>query len=220
MTTFNQNWSPEIGGGGWGNGEAQYYTNNQNINLTNGFLTIQARKESVNGKSYTSARLISKKLFQYGIIEMRAKLPPGRGTWPAFWLLAPGSWPSSGEIDVMEEVGFNPNVIVGTIHCTKYNNGGTPTESASIRINDTFNQFHLYTLLWTNSTIQIAIDNYTYFIYNNPNQGYDSWPFNNFFNIILNLAIGGAWGGIQGIDDSIFPTNYVIDYVRHYSYNG
>jgi beta-glucanase (GH16 family) len=117
---------------------------------------------------YTSARLISKKLFQYGIIEMRAKLPPGRGTWPAFWLLAPGSWPSSGEIDVMEEVGFDPNVIHGTIHCTKYNNGGTPIESASVHLDDPYSQFHVYSVLWTSNTIQMSIDDNVYFSYKNP----------------------------------------------------
>ena len=107
----------------------------------------------------------------------------------------------------MEEVGYDPNVVHGTIHCTKYNNGGTPIESASVHLDDSYNQFHIYYVLWTTNTIQMSIDDNVYFIYNNPSEGSDSWPFDNRFNLILNLAIGGAWDGTQGIDDSIFPTH-------------
>ena len=124
-TSLSTNWKYDIGGHGWGNHEWQYYTDRSvNSRIENGNLIIDARKEAYGGNQYTSARLLSKRTFKYGILEMRAKLPKGRGTWPAFWLLSakqPFSWPRNGEIDVMEHVGFEPGVIHGTIHCDKYN---------------------------------------------------------------------------------------------------
>jgi beta-glucanase (GH16 family) len=199
----------------------QYYTdNNQNIEISQGMLTIHTRKEFKFNKQYTSARLLSKRKFRYGIFEMRAKLPYGRGTWPAFWLLAanrPLNWPRDGEIDIMEHLGFEMNVVHATIHCQNFNHMIGTQIGKSTKVNDVSNQFHLYQLYWSNNKIEVYVDNKLFYTYTKPaNANYDSWPFDNEFNIILNTAVGGNWGGVKGIDDSIFPQKYIIDYVKIY----
>jgi beta-glucanase (GH16 family) len=156
------------------------------------------------------------------VIEMSAKLPKGRGTWSAFWLLSanrPLNWPSDGEIDIMEAVGYevNPSKVYGSIHCHDFFGGNSKTQNTPI--NDPYNSFHTYKVDWNSKRINYYVDNNLYFTYNNPNRGHNSWPFDGPMNIILNNAIGGGWGGQQGVDDSIFPTQYVIDYVRVYAPN-
>jgi beta-glucanase (GH16 family) len=216
---FKQNWIQETGGHGWGNNELQYYTNNmQNVEIKNG-LTITSRKENVNGKRFTSARLISRRKFRYGRFVMKAKLPSGRGIWPAFWLLAakrPLNWPLDGEIDIMEHVGYEPNIIHATIHCNAYNHLKGTQVGTNTRVDDVYNKFHTYRLDWTSQSIQVFVDDKKYFQYNKPaNADMNTWPFDNSFNIIINTAVGGDWGAALGLDESIFPQKYAIEYVTY-----
>lgn len=216
-------WSYEVGGTGWGNNELQYYTNArpENARVNGGNLVIETRKESFGGKNYTSARLVTKGKAQWthGKFEIRAKLPKGRGTWPAIWTLAATSpliWPDDGELDIMEEVGYDPNVIHGTAHSKLYNGANGKQKGGSVLIKDAQDSFHVYSMEWTESSVTWSVDGNFYFVYNNPNTGTDAWPFLKNFFLILNIAIGGNWGGVQGVDDSIFPQSMLIDYVRVY----
>ncbi len=216
-------WSYDVGGNGWGNNELEYYTNArpENARIANGNLIIEARKESFSGRNYTSARLLTKNKAQwtYGKFEIRAKIPRGRGTWPAIWLLSahtPLQWPDDGELDIMEEVGFTPNVIYGTAHNKLYNGANGKQKGSSRTVADAQDSFHVYRLEWTDSQVTWSIDNDTYFSYPNPGNGTDSWPYLKDFFMILNVAVGGNWGGIQGVDDSVFPQSMLVDYVRVY----
>lgn len=216
-------WAYDVGGNGWGNNELQYYTKarQENARIVNGNLIIEARKESFSGKNYTSARLLTKNKAQwtYGKFEIRAKIPRGRGTWPAIWMLSsntPLLWPDDGELDIMEEVGFTPNLIYGTAHNKLYNGANGKQKGGSKLIPDAQDSFHVYKMEWTSSQVLWTIDNDTYFAYANPGNGTDSWPYVKDFFMILNVAIGGNWGGAQGIDDSIFPQSMLVDYVRVY----
>lgn len=209
---------------GWYNNEKQYYAVKrlENSRVQNGKLTITARKERLTsasdygGQNYTSARLITrgKASWIYGYYEIRARLPCGRGTWPAFWMLGPEEipWPDNGELDIMEQVGKAPNIITGTIH-TKAT-AGTDGIGGETTIADPCGQFHTYTATWTSSEISIGVDNRSYFTYKNPGKGTASWPFNTRHYLIINLAIGGDMAG--AVDDSIFPVSMDIDYVRVY----
>lgn len=224
------NWYAEVNGSGGGNNEAQYYTDRpENLRVENGMLVIEAKKEDYKGRSYTSARIVSKNKrdFTYGKVEVRLKVPAGRGTWPAFWMLGYGSWPSIGEIDIMEHVGYDPN----TFHCALHtaNKNGMNGQNFSAR--KTFqspvsNDFHVITMEWVENEvmgydrIRIFIDGVESKTFGETAQLQQSgdWPFNTPFFFIINLAIGGNWGGVQGIDDSIFdnPVLYKVDYVRVY----
>jgi beta-glucanase (GH16 family) len=214
-------WSYDVGGNGWGNHELQFYTPRrlENARVENGNLIIEARKETWQGKSYTSARLVTKNKgdWQHGKIEVRAKLPRGRGTWPAIWMLGsttPMKWPDDGEIDIMEHVGFDQGVIHGSIHSKKYNwiigNGKT----ATITVPDCSEQFHLYELEWDKDSLKISLDNKAYLAVANEHTGYDAWPFDNKMHLLLNIAVGGDWGGQKGVDDNIWPQKMEVDYVR------
>jgi len=216
-------WNYDVGGNGWGNHELEYYTSKrtENARVENGNLIIEARKESWQGMNYTSARLLTKgkMSWQYGKIETRAKLPRGRGTWPAIWMLGdtnPLKWPDDGEVDIMEHVGFDQGIVHGSVHCKKYNwvigNGKT----ATTQVMDCSDSFHVYTVEWNNSTINISVDSTSYMTFSNEHSGYDAWPFDNKLFLILNIAVGGDWGGQKGVDDSIWPQQMVIDYVRVY----
>lgn len=213
LDSFHQ----ETGAHGWGNNESQDYTTNNAI-IKDGFLTIETRRPRPG--YFTSSRLLSKTSFRYGKFEMRAKLPGGRGIWPAFWLLAanrPLNWPNDGEIDIMEFVGFQNDVIHATIHTQKYNHGIGTQLGQAMDVKGVTSTFHLYQLVWTPTSIEAFVDDKRVFEYKRENNAcYDSWPFDNYFNIIINTAVGGWWGGAQGIDESIFPQSYVIDYVRYW----
>ena len=216
-------WNYDIGGHGWGNNELQFYTERrqENARVENGNLVIEARKESWQGKDYTSARLVTKGKgdWKYGRIEVRAKIPAGRGTWPAIWMLAstnPLAWPDDGEIDIMEHVGFDQGRIHGTIHSKKYNHVIGTQKSATIMTPDCSTAFHVYGLQWTADSIKVSIDGNPYFKFANENTGKDAWPFHQPFHLLLNIAVGGNWGGQKGVDDSIFPVRMEIDYVRVY----
>ena len=216
-------WNYDVGGNGWGNHELEYYTSKrmENARVENGNLVIEARKESWQGMNYTSARLLTKgkMSWQYGKIETRAKLPRGRGTWPAIWMLGdtnPLKWPDDGEVDIMEHVGFDQGIVHGSVHCKKYNwvigNGKTATTP----VMDCSDSFHVYTVEWDNSAIKISVDSNSYMTFSNEHSGYDAWPFDNKLFLILNIAVGGDWGGQKGVDDSIWPQQMVVDYVRVY----
>ncbi len=219
-------WSYDTAGNahGWGNHELQFYTENRKENawVENGYLTIRALKEEMNGKAYTSARLRTKGKgdWLYGRFEIRAKLPSGRGTWPAIWMLptdgAYGGWPSSGEIDIMENVGFDPDTIVGTVHTQRFNHRLGTQKGARVSYPDNHDAFHVYALEWEADECRIYVDDQLYFTFQNDRSGFESWPFDQPFHLLLNLAIGGDWGGQQGVDDSLFPHEFVIDYVRVY----
>lgn len=215
-------WGYDIGGNGWGNNELQYYTNGLNSSVNSGILKIEARKENYSGKNYTSARMVSKNKgdWLYGRIEVKAKLPKGRGTWPAIWMLPTdnnyGGWPASGEIDIMEHVGYDLNKVHFTLHANAFN--GANGKGSSKYINSATDDFHLYRLDWTNYGIRGYFDNELVFEYMNPGSGSSSWPYDQRFHLLMNIAIGGNWGGAQGVDDTIFPATLEIDYVRVYPF--
>ncbi|MDP2889050.1 MAG: glycoside hydrolase family 16 protein [Bacteroidota bacterium] len=222
----NKKWSYDTGGNasGWGNNEAQHYTADRlkNAEVKNGFLHITAVKEDFEEKKYTSARLITKGKgdWLYGKIEVRAKLPDGRGMWPAIWMLPTdwiyGGWPASGEIDIMENVGYDPYVIVGSAHTESYNHVKGTHKSGTINIADCYTEFHNYIVEWEAKEYRVYVDDKLYFTFKNENTGYKAWPFDKRFHLLLNVAVGGNWGGAQGIDDSIFPRTMTVDYVRVY----
>ena len=231
-----KHWTNEIGF--IRNKEAQYYTvgRKENARVENGHLIIEARKEKfpnargtagssdwrrVEFAEITSASLTTRgiKEQRYGRVEVKAKLPQGRGVWPAIWMLgtdrARVGWPRCGEIDIMEYVGFEPNTIHANIHTGKYNHVRKTGKGSRIQIEKPYEAFHVYAIEWTPERIDFFVDDKKYFTYEKePNAGEDVWPFDQPHYLILNLAIGGAWGGQKGIDDSIFPQKYEIDYVR------
>jgi len=222
-TPDNSKWSYDIGGDGWGNNEAQYYTSNlKNSEVKDGFLSINAIKEDFEGKKYTSARLVTKSKgdWLYGRIEVRAKLPEGTGMWPAIWMLptdeAYGGWPNSGEIDIMENLGYIPYFIVATVQTKSYfHNQGTQKNSI-LAVPDCYSDFHNYIMEWDNQNLKFYVDSKIYLTFENQGTGFDVWPFDKRFHLILNVAVGGTYGGAQGIDDRIFPQSMVLDYVRVY----
>lgn len=217
-------WGYDVGGNGWGNSELQYYTekNPDNVYVEDGKLTITAWNEAYDKNQYTSTRLVTrgKKDFLYGRIEVKAKLPEGRGTWPAIWLMPTdsvyGDWPKSGEIDIMEHVGFDQDRVHGTVHTEKYYWKNSNQKSGQIMGEKISDSFHTYSLEWTPKIIKIYFDNTLYFIYKNENTGKDAWPFDQKFYLILNTAIGGAWGGQQGVDPEVFPQQFEIDSIKVY----
>ncbi|MES2388247.1 MAG: glycoside hydrolase family 16 protein [Bacteroidota bacterium] len=214
-------WRNDVGvgsDGGWGNRELEYYTDAcTNAKVIDGNLVIEARKEVMGGRQYTSSRMKSNFSQKYGRFEARMKLPKGGGTWPAFWMLASNNasgWPTSGELDVMEHVGKQPNVIHQTIHCFLYNGGKNTQKGADRSVTNAFDDYHTYRVDWTPYSVTFFTDDIQVFQYVNTNEGINQWPFNAPFFMILNLAIGGNWGGT--VDDSIFPTKMTVDYVRVY----
>jgi len=208
------NWSFETGGGGWGNNEQQYYQS-QNASISNGNLVITARKENVGGRPYTSARMITKgkREFTYGRIEARIRLPQGQGQWPAFWMLGANfdqvSWPYCGEIDIMENTNTS-NTVLGTIHWynTAYSHYGGNTVT-------TPQDYHVYRVDWTPTSINWFIDGVQYHSANIANNINGTEEFHRPFFIILNMAVGGNLPG-QTIDESRLPANMLVDYVRVY----
>ncbi|WPR72652.1 glycoside hydrolase family 16 protein [Flavobacterium sp. NG2] len=207
-------WGYDLGdGNGWGNNESQYYTSRpENIIVQNGVLKIKTIKESYMGSSYTSARLKSqgKFSFKYGKIEFRAKLPEGKGTWPALWMLGDNigtvGWPACGEIDVMEHVGNSLNKIHGSLH-SPGRFGNTP-DTATTLIENATTEFHIYSADWTANYIKFYVDNKLFYTFTNSS----SFPFNQNFFLILNTAIGGNFGG--AIDPNFTSSTFEIDYIR------
>jgi beta-glucanase (GH16 family) len=215
-------WSYEVGM--LRNNESQFYTKarQKNARVTNGNLIIEAHKENFDSARFTSASLHTQdtKLFTYGRIEVKAKLPMGRGTWPAAWMLGESittiDWPACGEIDIMENVGFDSLVIHGNVHTEAYNHVRKTNKGNRIIVSDPWEVFHVYAVEWREQKIDFFVDDQLYFTFEKEKNSNDVWPFNKPHFLILNLAIGGGWGGQQGIDESKFPHRYVIDYVRVY----
>ena len=222
-------WNYDLGDGcpnncHWGNNELQYYTKDlKNVRVENGKLIIEARMDSMGGMRYTSTRMVSKHKgdWLYGRIEAKAKLPRGIGTWPAIWMLSTdwkyGGWPESGEIDIMEHVGYDPGVIHGTIHTEAYNHIKGTQKEGKITIPDAQDTFHVYAIDWTKDKIDFYVDDKLYHTVNrNPNDTPAEWPFDQRFHLIMNIAVGGNWGGAKGMDDSIWPQRMEVEYVRVY----
>jgi beta-glucanase (GH16 family) len=207
------------------NREAQYYTRRrpENARVENGCLVIEARKDNWEGKEITSASVhtYGKKSMLYGRIEVRAKLPTGVGTWPAIWMLGDNfkkgiPWPDCGEIDIMENVGYDPQVIHANIHTKAYNHVKGTGKGNKITAGKPWEDFHIYAVEWYKDRMEFYFDDTCYFTYKNEGNGFETWPFDQPHYLILNLAIGGAWGGQKGVDDGIFPQKYYIDYVKYF----
>ena len=208
---------------GWYNDELQYYAaaRPENARVEGGRLVIAARREALTeeadygGQAYTSARLITRGLAEwtYGFVEVRARLPCGAGTWPAIWMLgAEGPWPDAGEIDVMEQVGNDPDTVFGTIHTRA--SAGTSGVGASTEVPDACEAFHDYQVEWTPERLVIGVDGAPFHAYARADHPGDGWPFDGPFYLLLNLAVGGEMAG--AVDDAIFPRAFEVDYVRVY----
>lgn len=206
------------------NHESQYYTKGrkENARVENGHLILEARKESYEKAEYTSASLTTKGKASWtrGRIEISAKLPQGRGLWPALWMLGidqkRAGWPACGELDIMEHVGFDPDTVYANVHTRKYNHTKGTGRGSKIKITEPYKEFHVYAMEWFEDRLDFYLDKQLYFTCKNDGGGEDSWPFETPEYLIMNIAIGGAWGGQKGIDDSIFPQKMEIDYVRIY----
>ncbi|RIH63363.1 glycoside hydrolase family 16 protein [Mariniphaga sediminis] len=209
---------------GWGNNEAQFYTSKRikNAHVKDGVLHIVAQKEDFGGKEYTSARLITKTAWQYGRFETRAKLPDGRGTWAAIWMMPggwsfnDGNWPDVGEFDIMEHVGHDAGVIHASAHSRDYQWQKGTQQTDTIHIAEATNKFHTYIWEWTPKVVKAYVDDQLYFEYKNEGLGENKWPYEKPFYLILNVAVGGTWGSMQGIDNEAFPQAMEVDYVRVY----
>lgn len=211
---------------GWFNGELQYYSAGKNVRVANGLLTIEARHEKLDpakvadwgGQEYTSARIFSKgRGWKYGFYEVRAKLPCARGTWPAIWMLPVNmtKWPDDGEIDIMEQVGAEPNLIYSSLHTKLFNHVLKTQRSAQKLVPTSCSAFHVYQLDWRADSITIGVDGHGILrVLNNRPGGKGAWPFFTSFKMILNLAIGGDWAAAKGIDNAAMPQRMQIDYVR------
>ncbi len=208
------------------NSELQYYTSKrvENARIEDSVLVIEVRKEQYEGADYTSASIISKGIgdWKYGKVEISAKVPTGKGTWPALWMMPTyseyGGWPRSGEIDIMEYIGVEPQNLWYNAHFlgtdgTGHDSNGSGAVKA---ITNPFDQFIKFTLIWTPDNMEWYANDVKYHEYNKPADEYSVWPFNKEFYLILNLAYGGKWGGYDGVNDSLLPHKFLIDYVRVY----
>lgn len=224
-------WRYDVGGHGWGNDELQYYTarRTENARVEDGHLVIEARREDWESNAYTSARLVTKGTgdWTYGRFEVRAQLPSGRGTWPAIWMLASQDtygdayWPDNGEIDIMEHVGFEPDVVHATVHTRAYYHRINTQRGAETIVPTARTAFHVYAVEWTPDEIRASVDDSLYFTFpnerrTNPGADWRQWPFDRPFHLLLNIAVGGSWGGQQGVDPEIWPQRLLVDYVRVY----
>lgn len=224
-----RNWSYQLGTGsqyglnGWGNNELQYYTDRkENVFLENGFLVIEARKEAYEGMEYTSGRIRTsgKKDYTYGKFEMRAKLPETQGIWPAFWLLPTdneyGGWPASGEIDIMELLGHQPDTVYGTIHFgDDFPNRKSVTGKYWLDTSTFADDFHTYTVEWEPDTLTWFIDGQQFHQVTRQAIAPENWPFDKRFHLILNVAVGGNWPGYPD-ESTRLPQRMIVDYIKVY----
>lgn len=215
-------WTYQTAEAGWVNHELQTYVSGRSpsgakvAEASNGTLKIHTFRE---GDKVYSARLYGKKSvgFKYGYIEARIKLPKGKGTWPAWWMMpvSSSSWPGCGEIDIMEEVGADPNIVSSSIHCTAYNHPSNTQKTHAMTCVGAEDGFHIYALEWTEDYIRTYVDGVEQLYFENDHEGNnDTWPFNKAFYPILNVAWGGDWGGYKGVDESALPLTMEVDYVR------
>lgn len=215
-------WTLVTGGTGFGNNEDQYYTDREeNASVKAGVLSIIARKETFENRQYTSAKLstFGKKSIGYGRLEIEALLPSGKGTWPAIWLLGNNihevGWPKCGEIDLMEHVGKNPDHIHFSMHCEAYNFHKNNHRTFVIHREGVRDTFHQYAMEWNETSLSFYFDSELLFTFDkHPGDTPKEWPFNQEFYLILNLAVGGFWGG--AIDDTIFPVSIQFRALRVY----
>ena len=221
---LGRDWTYELGDGcpdlcGWGNNELQTYTDRpENLYFEGGKLVIEARKENVNGASYTSSRIITKgaQAFQYGRIDLRAKLPYGQGIWPALWMLGSNidqvSWPACGEIDIMELVGHEPEVVHGTVHWAN-ETGARAQFGGSYRLDEGifWDEFHVFSIIWEENEIRWLVDDERYHSIDTSSDELDE--FRNDFFFIFNIAVGGDWPGSPDATTT-FPQKMAVDYVR------
>jgi beta-glucanase (GH16 family) len=209
------------------NHEQQFYTEARlsNARVSKGELIIQANQESYQDAKVTSAALESKKAWDHGYFEFRAKFPTGKGTWPAIWFLGDGirktgadfiGWPQCGEIDLMENVGFDPDKVHFNIHVTKNSDAPNSVASNHIEVPKVWDGFHVYGLDYQAHRLDMYFDGKKVLSYLDDGKGEASWPFDKPQFILLNLAIGGDWGGQQGVDSAIFPAKMEVSYVRVY----
>lgn len=223
-----EKWTFETGAHGWGNNEWQEYVEEGVTEVSEGTLKITARKTGPGGHvgDYHSARLNSRQAFTFGRLEIRAKLPEhkGNGIWPALWMLGSNigsvGWPDCGEIDIMEYVSFEPDQMHFSLH-SKANNHkeGTQVTSGPLPLEDIEESFHTYGILWTREYLKFYLDdpeNVKLFFPRPTPTTAENWPFGKPFYFLMNIAVGGDWGGLQGVDDSIFPAVMEVDYVRVY----
>ena len=214
-------WTHEVKSSGWVNHELQNYVNHKTpegnlvTEVRNGKLRITALKE--NGKVY-SGRVYAKvkQGWTYGYIEASIKLPKGKGTWPAFWMMPVNfhSWPADGEIDIMEEVGYHPDYVSSSLHANAHVHTNNTQVTHEMKCEGAEGQFHTYAILWTAKNITTYVDGKLQLSYDNRGKGRDDWPYDDPFYVILNLAWGGDWGGAQGVDESALPATMEVDYVR------
>ncbi len=237
-------WSFDIWPAKTVNDEDQAYTDrDKNLRVEDGHLVIEAHREDYGDAKYTSARVHSagKRDILYGRIDVRAKLPSGKGSWPAIWMLPSDpfryatkcsagdtwqgnadcdAWPNSGEIDIMEHVGYQMGHVHGTVHNEAYYWVKWEQRKGRVILDDVDTEFHVYSLEWTPERIDVLVDDILYFTYVNEGDGWRSWPYDHAHHLILNIAVGGWWGRAGGgIDDSIFPQRMYVDYVRVYEMN-
>ncbi len=218
-------WTYETGGHGWGNNELQYYTkaSMKNVEVSNGTLKLHAIQEKMENREYTSVRLSTKGKvdFTYGKVEIKAKLPPGRGLWPAIWMLGSNikyvRWPDCGEIDIMEHVGFEKDSVFGTVHTKAYNHIIGTQKGKKIFVADPYNTYHRYSVEWTPERMDFFMDDVLYNRFDNEHKTTAEWPFDSPFYLLLNIAVGGNLGGKAGVDPKIFPGTMEVDYVRVYT---
>ena len=216
-------WAYEVQRPGWVNHELQNYTNRrwENARIENGSLVIEARRDWFQGHEYSSARIKTqgKASWRYGRIEARIQNPGGWGTWPAFWMMPEDfsrGWPACGEIDIMETVGYDPDRLHATTHAAAYNWQRPEQRTASTLVSGVTTGYHVYALEWRPDRIEMFVDGVRYYTSLNPYRGDDWWPFDKNFYIIFNLAVGGDWGGAQGVDPNIWPRQMRVDWVRVY----
>jgi beta-glucanase (GH16 family) len=224
------------------NNELQYYTRGrrENARVENGFLILETRKETFPNAAYdrsapenswrqkrefaeyTSGSIVTRGIaaWQYGRIDVRAKLPRGKGFWPAIWMMGVDreqvGWPACGEIDIMENVGFDPETIHGTVHTDKYNHTKNTHKGGKVTVSRPYEEFHVYSVEWDANRVEFFVDGKSYFSFANEGSGRGAWPFDQPMYLLLNVAFGGSWGGQQGIDDSTLPQAMTVDYVRVY----
>jgi len=223
-----ERWIFETGDHGWGNNELQNYVADDNVEVGDGILKIHAWKKDLGqGTSeFTSARINSKKSFTFGRIEIRAKIPEhkGNGLWPALWMLGSNigsvGWPGCGEIDIMEYVSFEPGQMHFSIHSLANNHtNGTQITSGPVPLESIEEEFHTYGVLWTDKYLKFYLDDVENIELSFLRPGvvtFENWPFSKPFYFLMNIAVGGNWGGLQGVDDTIFPATMEVDYVRVY----
>ena len=214
-------WTHEVKDAGWVNHELQNYVNHKThegklvTELRNGKLRITALKE--NGKVY-SGRVYAKvkEGWRYGYIEASIKLPKGKGTWPAFWMMPVNfrSWPADGEIDIMEEVGYHPDYVSSSLHANAHVHSNGTQVTHEMKCAGAEGEFHTYAMLWTAKNITTYVDGQVQLSYDNRGLGRDDWPYDDPFYVIFNLAWGGDWGGAQGVDESALPATMEVDYIR------